>query len=517
MKSFLKRVTALGCAAVYMSIAPGIVTADVSLPWVFGDHMVLQRDADVPVWGTAQSGEKVTVEMAGITASGTADRSGAWRVNLSPMSAGGPHVMTIKGRNTIRFEDVMVGEVWLCSGQSNMWWPLERLHDIPADKRIRSDDDLRVMSVWSPESRYYGEEPSWNSADPAGLVEFSASAYYFGRGLRDALGVPIGLIHSSMGGSLPEAWMRTETLTADPMFKPIVSYWDSLAAAYPAAADDFAKWLDDRKLFNLGKGPQPPDNIFTFLPKASRYYMRKAGVIYSEQLEPLIPFAFKGVIWYQGESSIDRSWQYRRLFPALIKEWRTLWGQGDFPFLFVQIANYGRNGTDPVNSVPEMREAQLMALSVPNTAMAVTIDIGEVDVHYNDKWDVGSRLALCALGKAYGKNVVWQGPMCRSMKREGNAVRVTFDHAEGLKTIGSSNPTGFTVAGADKTFYPAEARIENGSVVVSSRTVTEPVAVRYGWDNFPACNLYNGAGLPASPFRTDDWPGITTGRVCPVN
>ena len=235
--------------------------------------------------------------------------------------------------------------------------------------------------------------------------------------------------------------------------------------------------------------------------------------IYHAQLEPIIPFGIKGVIWYQGESSQRRAWQYRNLFPAMIREWRYLWKQGDFPFIFVQLANYGRNNNPPT-MLPELREAQLMALSVPNTGMAVTIDIGEEDVHFNNKWDVGYRLALSALHVAYGRDNVYSGPIYTSMKKAGSTIRVLFDHVAGGLNAGKGNPlTGFTIAGSDGVFYPAVARIEGKEVIVSNEEVTNPAAVRYAWEGNPVCDLYNSEGLPASPFRTDNWPGSTEGNM----
>ena len=497
---------------------PCYVFAEIIPSWMFGDHMVLQRDMPIPVWGTAETGERVTVELDGRRESATTDNRGRWRVTLGPLATGGPYTMTVSGDNTVTFTDILAGEVWLCSGQSNMWWSVGHERDIPPEQAPRDVGDIRLISLYSPESEKFGSEPIWKQCTVDNLQDFSAVGWFFGRRLNEELGVPVGLIHSSMGGSLPEAWMRIDTLKADPLFRPIIAYLDSLAVAHPDAAGKFAAWMEGTRRYRQENGDPPENDIFSFLPKATRYYMRKPEGVYRAQLEPIIPFAIRGVIWYQGESSVDRAWQYRELFPALIREWRGLWGQGDFPFIYVQLQNYGTNGTDPVNSLPELREAQLMSLRVPNTAMAVTIDIGEKDVHANNKWDMGTRLCLGALKVVYGRDIVASGPIYRGMKVENGMVRLTFDHTNGgLATPGNVDLTGFAVAGEDRVFHPAEARIEGNEVVVRNRDIAAPRAVRYGWDNNPSCNLYNDAGLPASPFRTDSWPGVTYGRVTPVN
>jgi sialate O-acetylesterase len=370
---------------------------------------------------------------------------------------------------------------------------------------------MRLFSVWSPESESFGKTPRWVECSPGVLGEFSAAAYFFGRYLQNELKVPVGLIHNSMGGSAPEAWMKKETLLADPEFSPIVSYWDSLAKTYPGSMETFDTWLAKLHYAKAKGFPLPETPSFAFAPKPHRIYMRHPQILRDAQLVPLIPYSMAGVIWYQGETNTDRSYQYRRLFPAMIREWRDAWGQGDFPFIYVQLANY-TNGS-PEISIPELREAQLMALKTPNTAMAVTIDIGDDDnVHANNKWEVGRRLALAALHDVYGREIVSSGPVYREMKKEKGAIRLVFDHADGLAAKGGK-PDGFAIAGTDRKFHTADARIEGNTVVVSGRAVPDPAAVRYGWENCPPCNLYNAAGLPASPFRTDSWPGVTEGRL----
>ncbi len=346
------------------------------------------------------------------------------------------------------------------------------------------------------------------------MNEFSAVAFFFGRELLRGMNVPIGLIHTSMGGSVPEAWMTRKALSSDKIFRPILTYWDSVMTDNPGAMQRFEQYLEQLRKQKRKGGPEPDNPGLTFVPKPLRFYMRYPEIVRNAQLLPVLGYGIRGVAWYQGESSIQRAWQYRKLFPAMIREWRRDWGQGNFPFIFIQLANYK---SDP-QQLPELRDAQLMTLfSVKNTAMAVTIDIGdENNVHCNNKWDVGRRLALAALGTVYGQNIVYSGPLYRSMKRRGDKIRLYFDHTGGgLETRNSQQLSGFTIAGEDRVFHPAEARIAGRDVVVSSPEVPKPVAVRYGWSDIPQCNLYNNAGLPASPFRTDSWPGTTNGVVIP--
>ena len=396
------------------------VCAEVKLPDVFSDNMVLQRGQQVPVWGTADPGEKVKVVFNGQSVSATAGKDNRWMVKLGKMTAGGPFEMTVSGKNTITFRNVLIGEVWLCSGQSNMWWTIDREKDIESIVKAANYPNIRIFSFWTPENDSYGKRPGWDVCTSETIQEFSAVAFFFGKYLSDEIKVPIGLIHSSMGGSVPEAWMTRKTLQADKNFLPILAHWDSLMTAYPGAKERYVQYLAEIRKQKRENGPKPKDPNLPFLPKPFRFSMLYPTWLYHVQLEPLIPFGMRGVIWFQGESSIPRAWQYRLLFPAMIKEWRKAWGQGDFPFIYTQLANYKSNP----QQIPELREAQRMALKVKNTAMAVTIDIGdENNVHFNNKWDVGKRLALAALKKVYGREIEYSGPMYRSIKREGNAIR----------------------------------------------------------------------------------------------
>ncbi len=509
VSSFIKTAV-LTAISIFMSLVHAF--SDVTVPHVFGDHMVFQRDIVLPVWGEGVPGEKVTVSVGGNSNSTVTGSGGNWKIYLTAMAAGGPYELTIEGVNKIVFKNVMVGDVWLCSGQSNMWWPMKNLKDIPHNKVPVVNSELRLFSVWSPEHDLYGVQPEWSSCTPENLNEFSAVAYYFGREIQHETGVTVGLIHSSMGGSVPETWMTRQTLISDPDFRPVVDYWDSITTVYSDAKKEFASYLEALALAKSGDAPEPLKPDMPFVQRPLRFYMRYPQGIYDAQLAPLIPFAIKGVIWYQGESSIERAWQYRKLFPAMISEWRHLWGQGDFPFIYVQLANY-RGGA----SVPEIREAQLMTLSLPKTGMAVTIDIGDsTNVHANNKWDVGRRLALSAFHVAYGRDIPYSGPLYISMRIDGSSISIGFSHAEGGLVAGNGELVkGFEIAGKDRVFHKAEARIDDLKVIVSSTDVIEPVAVRYAWKSNPTCNLYNSAGLPASPFRTDDWEGLTYGRLSP--
>jgi len=497
------------------------VISDVNLPGIFGDNMVLQCGMKLPVWGTADPGERVTVTINGNSAGTKTEEDGHWMVGMKKMEVGGPYEMNVRGNNTITFTNVMVGEVWVCSGQSNMQLAVRALKDI--DDEVASADypDIRLFTVdrvskETPQFDFSGKRPEWILCSPETVLDFSAVAFFFGRELHEELDVPIGLINSSWGGSIAEAWTRFEILESDPELKPIVDNLDSVIAAYPKAKELYDKRIAEQQ---KARAEGKPVKEYILPPRGPGERDYPSG-LYNAMIAPMIPYGIKGAIWYQGESNSVRAYQYRTLFPAMIRDWRKAWKQGNFPFLFVQLANWE---TDNVavqggwGSWPELREAQLMTLSVPKTAMAVIIDIGdESNIHPNNKWDVGNRLALGALHVAYGRDVIYSGPIYKSMKRKGNSIRLRFEHAaDGLVTGDGGTLKGFTITGKDRVFYPAAARIESDEVIVTSNKVSEPVAVRYGWDDNPECNLFNSAGLPASPFRTDNWTGITEGKLKP--
>lgn len=465
-------------------LAGNNLLADVRMPEIFSDHMVLQRHLPVTIWGWADPGERVRLSIADQMHSVRADRQGNWRISLDPMEAGGPFVLTVQGKNTLHLHDILVGEVWLCSGQSNMVWTVS--NSANPEEEITQGDHPNIRMITVP--RIMGFEPAddighanWKVCTPANVGEFSAVAYYFGRHLQQELGVPIGLINSSWGGTVVEAWMSKERVSDHPDFSE--------------------KMRESASAFFERMETEPHPNQFP-------------SMLYNGMIYPIKQYTINGTIWYQGESNAPRAYQYRTLFPAMIEDWRKQWDRPDMPFLFVQLANFRAPALQPVDDPwAELREAQFMTLSLPFTGMAVTIDIGEADdIHPKNKQDVGLRLALHALHMAYGRNLVYSGPMYDSMQVENNLVRLRFSHTgSGLFADDKYGYLkGFAIAGNDRVFHWAKAKLQGNEVVVYSDAVKDPVAVRYAWAINPDdANLYNKEGLPASPFRTDDWPGIT--------
>lgn len=501
---------------ILLSAISGAVFSDVKLPAVISDNMVLQQGKDIPIWGWAEAGERIMARVSWRSKAWKtkADESGKWIIKINPPGTAGPHEMTFSGKNTITIKNILVGEVWVCSGQSNMQMSVRSSAN--AEQEISNADypEIRLFSV----ERKVAEQPqsdcvgSWSECSPKTVPDFSAVSYFFGRELHRELKVPIGLIHTSWGGTPAEAWTRRGVLESEPDCASILQRFDEAMAKYPEEKKKYdaslIQWQEAvEKAKAEGKdSPRRPN------PPFGPGNPHSPAGLYNAMIAPLIPYGIGGAIWYQGESNADRAYQYRKLFPAMITNWRSDWGQGDFPFLFVQLANFMAVESEPVESAwAELREAQLMTLSLPNTGMAVIIDIGDADdIHPKNKQDVGKRLALWALAKTYGKDLEYSGPIYKSMRTEGNKIILDFEHiGSGLVAKGGEALKGFAVAGADRKFVWADAKIEVDKVVVSSKEVNEPIAVRYGWANNPVCNLYNKEGLPASPFRTDDWPGIT--------
>ncbi|MDX2020003.1 MAG: sialate O-acetylesterase [Deltaproteobacteria bacterium] len=642
--------------------------ADVSLPAVFGSHMVLQQGRALPVWGTADPGEQVTVEVGPAKQHATADKRGQWRVLLPSMNASFDTIrFVVRGHNEITLEDVLVGEVWLASGQSNMEWPLSRSDNGAEEVANAALPGLRLFRVVRTEKVPVAPkdvEGAWAVSSPESAADFSAVAYFFGRRLLNTLNVPVGLVGTWWGGTPVEAWTserglksnaegqrmlmgfgtktaetREERLAAAAQYEAALQQWDDAnrhhdginegeAAGYanpgiPEAGwtktmapghwedsgldGDGAVWfrkdvavpatwvgqelhlglglLNDcdtiyvngtkvgqscrdtptthgrprnvvvpaslvkpgrllvavRIFDERGRGGFSSDATGLYLQNASgeklslagRWNMRVEKLLPSMEIDysvrpkppvgyphpsaphalwdamvaPLVPYALRGFLWYQGEANAHRAYQYRSLFAAMIKDWRKAWRQGNTPFYYVQLANFVDRG--PKEEWAELREAQTMALSLPNTGMAVAIDVGNPnDIHPINKLVVGERLARLALANDYGKPVVSSGPLFKAAKVQGHSIRVSFAFAEGLRSSGGEL-SGFTIAGADQKFVPATAVIDGDTVVVQSDEVAKPVAVRYGWEGAPVCNLQNGEGLPASPFRSDRWPEIT--------
>ncbi len=506
-------------AVLYMSFCPFNLRADVKLPQLLSDGVVLQQGIKVNIWGIADPGEHVTVTLQEEHSAAVTDGSGQWRIKLGPLNPGGPFTLTVVGNNTVVVHDVLVGEVWVCSGQSNMEMPVSpngwSAGVLNYENEVSRADDptLRMFTVQHAvaDKPQTDVEGSWVPARGESIGNFSATAYFFGRELQKVLNVPIGLIHSSWGGSRAEAWTSRGTFESDPEFKSILEDRTTLLSTYPKVYQDFDEQLtqwrrDSDKAEGEGLIVPPPPSV----PKDPRSDPARPSGLFNAMVMPLTPFAIRGVIWYQGESNSDRPFQYRKLFPAMIHDWRQAWGEGDFPFLYVQLANWG------VHTLkwrwPELREAQSMALSVPKTAMAVTIDIGDgSNIHPRNKQDVGYRLALAAQGIAYGRDVIYSGPTYESMTIEGGSIRLRFKHAQGglvAKSLSIISVSGFEVAGADRKYVGADARIEGDTVVVSSVDIAHPVAVRYAWGMNPRPSIYSRAGLPASPFRTDQWDDL---------
>lgn len=643
--------------------------AEVRLPAIIGDNMVLQQQTKIRIWGNARPGERVTVTLLRKSSSTVADKEGHWETWLGPMKAGGPFELTIKGDNLLTIKNILVGEVWLCSGQSNMEWPLINTVGGAESVAQANYSEMRLFSVRhkTATSPLADVEGQWVVTTPDEAARFSAVGYFFGRELYQHLKVPVGLIHSSWGGTPAEAWTSHDALLSSTDLKPILERYESSLNALPRAKEAYARALaqwEEKNLYidtgNKGEAlgyadpafaaadwskmelPQqletagllmdgavwfrkvlelpeswdgkelvlnlPPidDQDVTYFngvkvgsigretpnsymvprkyvvpgslvhsgrnviavrvfdsageggfnsggamsigpsgaaesesislkgvwdykvelalePKHPDWGSRpeavgvsnqnNPSVLYNAMIAPLVPFAIRGVIWYQGESNAGRAYQYRTLFPTMIRDWRRAWGN-TFPFYFVQLANWHASKAEPDESDwAELREAQTMTLREPQTGMAVTIDIGdENDIHPRNKLDVGRRLAAWALFSTYGQTVIPSGPLFDRYTIENDKVRIHFKYGAGLKTIDGGPVKGFAIAGDDRRFVWAEARIEGDTMVVSSPQVLKPVAVRYGWADNPIANLYNRTGLPASPFRTDEWPGVTATR-----
>ncbi len=532
MKSiaFSRRFSCLALAPAFLA-ATLPLQADVKPASPFTSHMVLQRDLKVPIWGTAQNGEVVTVTFAGQKKSATAAADGTWRIDLDPLPASADgRVLTLSGSATaqpVQLDDVLVGEVWLASGQSNMTFPVSKAHAYYAgvnneEQEIAAANYPQVRMFTGAWNKTYEPQTSvggqWLVCSPQTVPDFSAVGYFFARDLNKELKVPVGIITLAFGASTAEAWIRRDTLAADPLLKPMLDRFDAAYAAYKADPQADAKFAEAQAKNAAAvadakaKGQKPPRGPHDPDPTHDQH---NATVLFNGMINPVIPYAIRGVIWYQGESIVGGV-AGRTLYPhvqeTLIADWRKLWGEGDFPFYIVQLAalNNGSNN-------PYVREAQATVLKLKNTGMACTIDIGDpVNVHPKDKQDVGDRLTRIALANTYGQKLEYSGPLYDSIKVENNAIRVSFTHlGDGL--VAKDGPLKwFEIAGSDLKYVPADAKIDGATVLVSSSQVPAPVAVRYAWANYPVgCNLYNTAGLPAPPFRTDNLPQPEPTHVTP--
>jgi len=493
-------------------IQPVTSHADIRLPSIISSNMVIQQNAKVPIWGWADPGEKIEVDASWLAVNTTVSTNvkGEWMIKLSSPAAGGPYKIIFKAKNTIILDNILSGEVWFASGQSNMAMAVERCDNAENEITSANYPEIRLFHIErsSADEPQYDCKGTWLVATPESVRKFSGAAYFFGRKIHNQLKVPVGLISASKGGSPAESWIAQEVLS-DAGFSSIFEMWKKWETAYPEKEKEYqevlAAWQTAKEpALTSGKDiPQKPA-----MPIAVQRIKRphkRPGNNYNGMVAPVIPYAIKGVIWYQGENNVNRPTQYQKLFQTLINSWRKEWQEGDFPFYFVQIAPYSYK--EDLLNPPFLREAQMMALSLPNTGMVVTTDLGNVkDIHPKNKQDVGHRLALWALAKTYGyDDLVYSGPFYKSMKIKDNAIRISFDHTgSGLVCKGNSL-TYFQIAGSNKQFVAAEAIIDGATIVVSNDSINNPVAVRFGWSIQSIPNLFNKEGLPAAPFRTDSW------------
>ena len=523
VKKGRRTLAGIGLACLLLSIGAGM--AEVKPNGLFGDNMVLQRERKLSVWGTADAGEAVTVAICGHSATATADEKGNWKIALNPLTAGGPFEMTIVGKDNKPklLKNVLIGDVWVCSGQSNMEFQLAKSLKANEEAPTANYPMIRHFKVGNNVQDLPQEnvEGSWTVCNPQTVSSFTAVGYYFGRDLHKALNVPIGLLNASWSGSYAESWTSSKTLDSDPDLLPTRQRSQKRLLDYVhklnTAVEMLKPWMVEAEKATSENQMVPPLHESINLPGNPLEATDFASSRYNGIISPLVRFPIRGVIWYQGESNVGRAWQYRKLLPALIADWRKAWGQPELPFYVVQLANNMQANPNPCDSNwAELREAQsFTAQTVPNSGMAVTIDVGEAgDIHPKNKQAVGARLALIARAKTYEEKIEYSGPQYESMKVDGKNVILKFQHAgSGLVAQNNEALKQFAIADDSKQFVWANAVIEGDAVVVSSDKVASPVAVRYAWQNNPeGCNLYNKEGLPASPFRTDDWPMTTVNK-----
>jgi sialate O-acetylesterase len=502
----------VACFVFVVLMLAGWLRAEVKPSALFSDHAVLQSGREVPVWGTAAPGERVTVSLLKQKKSAVAGADGRWIVRLAKLTPGGPYTMTIAGSNTIQVQDVLVGEVWVGSGQSNMEFTVS----VKAARFAGMQDEDKVMAAANyPQIRMFTAahvtspmpltevKGKWVVCTPETVGAFSAVGYLFAKDLQVALHVPVGILTVAYGASVAEAWIPRDVVAADPLLQADLARLDAqrdFFKGHPGAAN--------------GDGPAGPLTINARAPRPGPMRdpaldQHQPTVLFNGMVNPVIPYAMRGALWYQGESIVDGKagvMRYSDTMAKLVTSWRALWGEGDFPFFAVQLP-----ALKNVSNNPEVREQQAKILELKNTGMAVTIDIGDPDnVHPKNKAPLGERLTAIALAKVYGRKVPFSGPVYAGYAVEGDRVRLKFTHVDGGLVAKDGPLQWFEVAGEDKVFAPAAAVIEGDTVVVSSEKVPHPVAVRYAWANYPfGCNLYNKAGLPAAPFRTDDWDVLT--------
>jgi sialate O-acetylesterase len=497
----------------FTTFISALLHAQIKLPAIISDHMILQQNAKVALWGWAAPGEEVTITNSWNKKAVklTADATGKWLTYINTAKAGGPYTLTFTGKNTIEVKDVLCGEVWLASGQSNMEFfigktPNPSYTGVTNYEEVMKDSehpDIRTIDVPNkvadePQTDFKGE---WKLCNAKTIDTFSAVAYFFAREINKATGYPVGIINATWGGTPAESWTKREVLQSDTNFVPILERYQKALEVFPVENEKYKqaveKWKADTSK-NKGAAPRGP---------IGPTHNHSPAKLYNGMIAPVVPYTLKGAIWYQGESNAERAFQYRRLFPAMIKNWRGDFKNPKLPFYFVQISPHRSQN-------PEIRDAQLYVYrNTPYTGIAVTTDNGDsIDIHPRNKELVGKRLSLWALRNEYGKkDIVTSGPLYKSMKMEDNKIRISFDFNKGL-VAKDGELKEFTIAGEDQVFVPAQAKIEGNTVVVWSDDIKNPKAVRFAWRNIPKPNLYNAAGLPASPFRTDNWKLTTQGK-----
>jgi sialate O-acetylesterase len=504
-----------------LGFSVSVSLAEVKLPAIIGSNMVLQRNAEAPLWGWAGPGEAVTVSIPerGQKHETKAGPDGKWLVRLAPLKTGDPISVVITGENKITLSNVLVGEVWVCSGQSNMQMAVQSSRDADLESLAARFPQIRLIQVRTQGAQAPLEtfEGAWAECSPDSVRGFSAVGYFYGRQLHQTLDVPVGLIDNAWGGSSCESWVRRDLLDGKELYAPLMQRWEKIESEFDWEAVQ-AKHASQLKAWKVKaaaarKAGQPAPRR----PRAPRNQLtgqHRPANLFNARLMPVVPFAIRGAVWYQGESNASRAYQYRDLFPLMIQNWRDVWGQGEFPFYYVQLADFRDEKDAPAPSDwAELREAQTMTMDrLEHVGEAVIIDIGEgKDIHPKNKQGVAKRLARWALANEYQVDIAHQSPRMSDVKFDDGKVVVTFEHvAQGLRTFDTRNVVGFAVAGEDKKFYEATGTLKGTTrVEVVCAEVEKPVAVRYAWADNPICNLFNSAGLPATPGRSDTWKGST--------
>ena len=505
-------------------LLPWSLKAELKLPAIIGDHMVLQQQLANPIWGWDSPGTEVTVQFAGQTKTGRTAADGKWMVKLDPLPVNAkPQTMSIAGSSKRELKNILVGEVWVCSGQSNMGFTVQSCWDADLEIATANFPNIRLISVPQVGTQEIQDDfkGQWEPCSPKNVGEFTAVGFFYGRLLHQALNVPVGLIDNAWGGSACEAWIKRDVVEKDARFKETIERWRKIEAEFTQEAFDkqvaahkekTAAWLAARREAIKNKQPEPPAP-----PRAPQNQMtgqHRPGNLYAGVLHPIIGYGIKGAIWYQGESNAGRAFEYRDLFPLMIQHWRSEWKQGDFPFYWVQLADFKPEQPVPGDSDwAELREAQTRTMSqLKNTGQAVITDLGEAnDIHPKNKRDVAERLARWALVKDYGMKLPYRSPEFKSVELLPGKALVTVDcFGSGLRTVDVNEAKGFAVCGENKQWVWADAKLIGADKIeVSAKSVPKPVAVRYAWSDNPVCNVFSKDGLPLTPFRTDDFPLFT--------